>query len=247
MSIRKLQEISFNRRYFRRKTPLRTGFEWYRENEYGLRPRLTDAAYRNDLTSWQVPAIKRHFGDLTGRVFLDIGAGDIVLGEKLAEIGFPRIFYVQDLSGPSLDAGIERIQKAGVSTERIVTLVSERFDFRKIPDGTVDAAFSNSLFSHLSINSILLCLRRLAPKMQEKAKYLSSMIVVPEQFEDASYDWSYLGTRGSAIVSHPTRDPYHYTESTIQLISAFETGFAVTGIHDYGHPFQKLVEFRRRA
>lgn len=221
-----------------------TAYANYTENNYGRKARLTDDAYRDRLTSWQVPAIRQHFGDLTGKVFLDIGAGDIILGEKLSEIGTPQTFYAQDLSQPSLDAGMARLGRAGVATSNFVTLSSDNFDFGAIGDGTVDAAFSNSLFSHLSINSILLCLRRLSLKMKPGAKYLSSMIILPIGDESAPYDWSYLKTKGSAVVSYPTRDPYHYAEETIRLLSSFNTGFEVAKLHDYGHPFQRLVEFR---
>ena len=223
---------------------MQTDYEKYAENNYGKRARITNHEYRTRLTSWQVPAIKKHFGNLTGKVFIDVGAGDIVLGEKLSDIGAPSIFYAHDLSRPSLEAGIERIGNSGFSTRNFRTLVSDDFDFGVIPDGTIDAAFSNSLFSHLSINSILLCLRKLAPKMKPGSRYLSSMIVQPSGDESAPYDWSYLGTKGTAVVSYPTRDPFHYAEETIYLLSKLKTGFEVTQVHDYGHPFQKLVEFK---
>lgn len=225
---------------------MKTDYENYTENTYGKNARRTDEEYRAQLTSWQVPAVKRHFGDLTGKVFIDVGAGDIVLGETLSDIGVPSIFYAQDLSRPSLEAGLHRIREAGISTSIFRALVSDDFDFGVIPDRSLDAAFSNSLFSHLSINSILLCLRNLAPKMKPGSKYLSSMIVLPIGDERAPYDWSYLGTKGSTVVSYPTRDPFHYTEETVHLLSSFKTGFDVTQVHDYGHPFQKLVEFTAR-
>ena len=222
-----------------------TGYEAYSENAYGKNARLTSQAYRDRLTGWQVPAIKTHFGDLTGKVFLDIGAGDIVLGEKLAEIGIPSTFYVQDLSQPSLDAGLRRIRASDCPQTDIVTLCSDDFDFGMIPDATVDFAFSNSLFSHLSINSIVLCLGNLAPKMRPGSKYLSSMIVLPTGDGSAPHDWHQQNVKGSDVTSYPNRDPFHYTETTVRLLSSFDTGFTVKTIHDYGHPFQKLVEFAR--
>ena len=222
-----------------------TGYESYSENDYGKFARITSSSYRNDLVSWQVPAIKKHFGDLTDKVFIDVGAGDIVLGEKMPELGFPKTFYVQDLSQPSLLAGLKRIKSAGINVDNIIAMSSDDFNFDKVPDSSIDFAFSNSLFSHLSINSIVLCLRNLSPKMKEHSIYMSSMIVVPGKVEPTSFDWSYLKTKGSAVVSYPVKDPFHYTESTVRLLPSFDTGFEVVAIHDYGHPFQKLIEFRR--
>ena len=151
----------------------------------------------------QAPAIERHFGSLEGKVSLDIGAGDIVLGEALSSLCVPDIFYAQDLNQVSLDAGINRMREGGYGTGPTTTLSSDNFNFNAIPDATVDFAFSNSSFSHLSINSIVLCLRKLAPKMRESGRYLSSMILVPTSQEPERYDWSVLGTEGSGVISLP--------------------------------------------
>ena len=217
----------------------------YNENNYGRVARITNDAYRKDLVSWQIPAIKKHCGDLTNKAFIDIGAGDIVLGEYLSEIGTPKIFYAQDLSEPSLKSGIERIEKTGAKTNIFRTLVSDNFDFSEIADSSLDYAFSNSLFSHLSINSILQCLRNLAPKMRVGGKYFSSMIVIPSGEVTQPYDWSYLERKGTNVISYPTKDPYHYNEKSVTTLSHFNTGFIAVTIHNYGHPFQKLVEFLR--
>lgn len=224
--------------------PLATQYTDYTENNYGKVARLTNEDYRNDLTSWQIPAIKEHFGSLEGKNFIDIGAGDIVLGEKQNEIGRPEIFYVQDLSKTSIDAGINRMKCNGVDIKNIIPLISINFDFSQIENGSIDCAFSNSLFSHLSLNSILLCLRNLSVKMKKNSKYMTSMIVVTNHIEPDSYDWSYLRKKGTNVVSYSTKDPFHYTKETILQLSRFNSGFEVVKIHDYGHPFQKLVEFR---
>ena len=223
--------------------PVETDFPDYSENFYGKKARLTSESYRTDLASWQVPAIQKHIGDLTGKVFIDIGAGDIILGEKLSEIGIPKKFYVQDLSKPSLVSGLQRIRNLGVDTNNFHALVSDNFNFDAIEDRELDYAFSNSLFSHLTINSIVLCLQRLRPKMKLEAKYFSSMIILPDNVEKFIYDWSYLNKHGINVKSCSIKDPFHYTENTIKNLQNFRTGFEVKAIHSYGHPFQKLVEF----
>ena len=169
-----------------------------------------------------------------------------MLGEKLEEIGNPKIFYVQDLSKPSLESGINRLNKKGIDTTRFVTMASDDFNFDLIEDPTIDNAFSNSLFSHLSLNTILLCLKKLSPKMKKGAKYFSSMIICPNKDETKPFDWSFLNTKGSDVVSSFNKDPFHYNRETIFKLSLFNTGFNVIEIHDdYGHPFQKLVEFQK--
>ena len=223
----------------------KTAYSNYSENSYGRVARITDEEYRKDLISWQIPAIKKHFGDLTDKSFIDVGAGDIVLGEFLFEIGIPRTFYAQDLSEISLKVGIDRIKKSKINPDIFVTMSSDNFDFSKVEDFELDFAFSNSLFSHLSINSILLCLRKLSNKMKIGGKYFTSMIVLPSSKEEESFDWSYLENKYTDVTSHSTKDPFHYSKETIKNLSSFNTGFKFIKIHDYGHPFQKLVEFER--
>jgi hypothetical protein len=215
----------------------------YTENNYAKKPRTTDDKYRQLLVSWQVPAILQHFGSLEGKTFIDVGAGDIVLGECQNEIGRPEQFFAQDLSDISLKTGIGRLNSRGVDTSNVTTLVSDDFDFSLIEDGTIDYAFSNSLFSHLSLNSILLCLANLRPKMKPGAKYLSSMIVVPEEEEWKDYKWPYLEQLQSYVTSRPNKDPYHYSRTTIYDFLGLRTGFSVNGIYEYGNPIQELVEF----
>lgn len=215
----------------------------YKENPYGTNPRVIDDQERKKLAAWQIPAIQKHIGNLTGKVFLDIGAGDLILGERLEETGVPKKFYIQDLSETSLEAGLQRVKSLGIDISVFHKLVSDDFNFDEIEDAELDSAFSNSLFSHLSINSIVLCLRRLRPKMKVGTSYYSSMIVLPDNSEDMVYDWHYLKTPGSGVISYSNKDPFHYTENTIKNLQIFSTGFVVTEIHDYGHPFQKLVEF----
>ena len=223
----------------------KTSYGNYTENSYGRVARITDEEYRKDLVSWQIPAIKKHFGDLTNKSFIDVGAGDIVLGEFLLEIGIPRTFYAQDLSEISLKVGIDRIKKSKINPDIFVTMSSDNFDFSKVEDFELDFAFSNSLFSHLSINSILLCLRKLSKKMKIGGKYFTSMIVLPSSKEEESFDWSYLENKYTDVKSYSTKDPFHYSAETINNLSSFNTGFKLIKIHDYGHPFQKLAEFER--
>lgn len=212
--------------------------DFYKEN-----PRLTTHDKRGRLAAFQVQAVQKHIGDLTNKVFLDIGAGDIVLGEKLDNIGTPQKFFVHDLSEKSIDVGLERLKSTGINTDIFHKSVSDCFDFGTIKDQEVDAAFSNSLFSHLSIELITLCLRNLSPKMKNGSSYLTSMIILPDNTERSSYDWSYIDSPFAQHNSYANKNPFHYTKNTLENLRANDMGFEFKHIHEYGHPFQKLVEF----
>lgn len=212
--------------------------DFYKEN-----PRLTTHDKRERLAAFQVQAIQKHIGDLTNKVFLDIGAGDIVLGEKLDHIGTPQKFFVHDLSEKSIDVGLGRLKSTGINTDIFHKSVSDCFDFRAIQDQEVDVAFSNSLFSHLSIDLITLCLRNLSCKMKNGSSYFTSMIILPDNTERSSYNWSYIDSPFAQHSSYDNKNPFHYTKNTLENLQTNDIGFEFSQVHEYGHPFQKLVEF----
>ena len=166
-----------------------------------------------------------------------------MLGEKLDNIGTPQKFFVHDLSEKSIDVGLERLKSTGINTDIFHKSVSDCFDFGTIKDQEVDAAFSNSLFSHLSIDLITVCLRNLSPKMKNGSSYFTSMIILPDNTERSSYDWSYIDSPFSQHNSYANKNPFHYTKNTLENLGANDIGFELKHIHEYGHPFQKLVEF----
>ena len=211
----------------------------YLENNYLKKPRIINDQYRKRLQSFQVPAIKKHFGSLEGRCFADIGCGDIPLGYCQGEIGRPKKYYATDLNKDALDSGFKSLINSGVDVSNIEMIPGPYFDFDLIPDASIDAAFSNSLFSHLSLNTILICLKRLRPKMANHAKYLSSMIILPPGIDCIEYKWEVKYGR----VSHSSQDPFHYQFLEFKEIVDSCTDFSCRTLYEYGHPFQVLVEF----
>ena len=217
-----------------------------KETNYKNKTRTTSQQYRNDLSSWQVSAIQEHIGTLNEKVFLDIGAGTIIPGGHFEKIGRPDKYYAQDINSDTLAEGIEFLKSKGVDTSIFTTLVSDDFDFSLIHDNEVDIAWSNSLFSHLSIDSICYCLKKLNPKMKRGSSYYTSMLILPDNLERSSYSWEHLKVKYSSVTSHSLRDPFHYTRSKLNNYPFIDqTGFQLKTIHKYAHPIQELVEFVR--
>lgn len=212
----------------------------YFENNYLENDRITNDEYKSRLTAFQIPAIIEHFQTLENKQFLDLGCGDIVLGEFQEILGRPIKYFVQDINKNAVDVGINRLKGKGIDTSNIFPLISPYFDLSKIENQRLDCAFSNSLFSHLTLNSILICLNNLYPKMKRTAKYMSSMIIIPENHNEITYEWKVK----YGAISHSARDPYHYKFSLFKKYVESTTNFEVVQNHAYGHPFQRLVEFK---
>jgi len=211
----------------------------YVENNYLRNPRIINNEYRARLQSFQVPAIKKHFGHLEGKCFADIGCGDIPLGYCQEEMGRPKKYYATDLNRKALASGLKSMKKSGIDISNMEIISGPYFDFDLIPNASIDAAFSNSLFSHLSLNTILICLKRLRPKMANHAKYLSSMIILPPGIDCIEYKWEVK----HGATSHAAKDPFHYRFSEFKKVVDSCTDFTCHNSYEYGHPFQALVEF----
>ena len=214
----------------------------YFENHYAKKPRIVDFDYRERLQSFQLPAIEKHFGSLEGKVFADIGCGDIPLAYCQDKIGRPSIYWATDLSEVALNSGKNSLVASGVDISNIRLLHGPYFCFNEIPDRSIDCAFSNSLFSHLSLNTILICLKNLEPKLKRGSRYFSSMILLPPGIDSLEYEWQVKYGR----ISHSAKDPFHYVFSDFRKIVSATTGLRCVAAHPYGHPFQLLVEFAKK-
>ena len=58
-----------------------------------------------------------------------------------------------------------------------------------------------------------------------------------------TFDCSFLKKPKVNVTNSSIKDPFHYTSATIKSLKNLNIGFEVKPIHEYGHPFQKLVEF----
>ena len=88
-----------------------------------------------------------------------------------------------------MESGLQRLKSSGIDTSIFHKIICHDFNFSLFAKREIDAAFSNSLFSHLSINSIILCLTNLSSKMKAGSSYFTSMIVLPDNTEKLRYDW----------------------------------------------------------
>ena len=100
---------------------------------------------------------------------LDIGCGPMRLGSALIPLLNEGWYYGQDINSGTIDFGEEVLREAGISEQAPYTLfASDQFDFTPV-DRQVQIAFANSVFSHLTLNSIftaLLQLQNVLPQLE---------------------------------------------------------------------------------
>ena len=132
------------------------------------------------------------------------------------------------------------LREAGISEQAPYTLfASDQFDFTPV-DRQVQIAFANSVFSHLTLNSIFTALLQLQNVLAPAGVLYATVFSL-----ERGRSWLNPHPRnkwGRHFETYPHQDPYHYPLT-------FE-GFGTQGwvsfdvIDDFGHPTQTMCRFR---
>lgn len=175
-----------------------------------------------------------------GHRFLDIGCGALRLGSRLAAYLEPGNYYGTDLNEPLIDVGYRKeIARAGLADRlpRANLVQDANFSFAGVPRD-FDFAFAQSVFSHLPLNDLMLCLASLKAKGICREFYFTAFLV-PDR--DA---WSGPHPQLDGVVTHPDQDPYHYCAEDIRYAcAAADVDCDIIG--DWGHSRnQQMVRAR---
>ena len=136
------------------------------ENLYRQDVFLDDLRYANDRQQQRIWAEHQHmqlsflqrWGLTSSSTLLDIGCGPMRLGSALIPLLKDGWYYGQDINPSTIAYGEEVLRQAGIPAHAPYTLfASDQFDLSLV-DRPVQIAFSNSLFSHLTLNSIFTAL-----------------------------------------------------------------------------------------
>ena len=173
-------------------------------------------------------------------VLLDIGCGSLRLGVRAVEYLDVGNYWGTDLNGTLLDAGYEReIEPAGLAGKlpRPHLVVDERFDFPGIARN-IDFAMATSVFTHLPLEYMHLCLENLARHVSRECTFFFSVFSPPEGQSAQGMCRQPL----SGKKTYPDRDPFHFTPEQIDSAAA-GTPWQLDYIGDWGHPRnQKIVK-----
>ena len=189
----------------------------------------------------QLSFLQRH-GFESSSTILDLGCGPMRLGSALIPLLRDGWYYGQDINPETITFGEQVLRDSGISNEANYTLfASDQFDLSLV-DRPVQIVFSNSLFSHLTLNSILTALFQLQ-------NVLTPSGVLYATFFSVEPDWPWLKPHprnkwGRHFETYPHQDPYHYPLPILKDI-ARRAGFYLDVMDDFGHPTQTMGRFRR--
>ena len=171
--------------------------------------------------------------------FIDVGCGSLRGGLHFIRHLNPAHYFGFDVNPELIEAGlIHEIEPLGlmdkVARENLVA--ADGFNF---PEGWSDmkSGIALSLFTHLTLNSIALCLTRLRPVMASGARFYATIFHVEPEQQTHSVE------QVPGIVTYMCQDPYHYTRADMDYI-AQKTGWSVIDIETFNHPRnQSMVIF----
>ncbi len=172
---------------------------------------------------------------------LDVGCGAMRGGIHFAAYLEPQRYFGIDVNEDLLEAARRvEIPTAGL-TEKVPPdhlRASTRFE---VPFGVAfDYAIAVSVFTHLPLNHVRLCLHQVAQAMGPGGRFFATYFPVPE---DSPYD---VLQKQVIVTTQAERDPFHYRVSELAW-AASVADWEFHNVGDWGHPRgQHMAEFRRK-
>ena len=174
---------------------------------------------------------------------LDVGCGCFRGGVYFIEYLEAGNYYGIDVNSSLLHAGYNiELRKRGLQWKVPRTNILQDGEFSVERFGVVfDYAIAISVFTHLPIDLINLCLNKVANVMKPGGRFFATFFEVPN---DHSLDTPFTHMPGGVTTYHD-RDPYHYRLDSIeQCIKGLP--WQVTYIGEWQHPrAQKMLCFTK--
>ena len=173
---------------------------------------------------------------------LDVGCGSLRGGVHFVSYLNSHNYYGFDLNASLIEAGINiEIANLGLTGKINLENFSTATDF-KYPSSwpAMDMALALSLLTHLSYDTICLCLKNTAKVLNKGGRFYATIFEVAENQAENSV------IQCADVTTHPHQDPYHYTRSRIEDAARL-SGFELVGIEAFKHPRnQKMAIFEKR-
>lgn len=169
---------------------------------------------------------------------LDIGCGSLRLGIRAVEFLSAGNYWGTDLNPALLDAGYDReIVPAELRDKlpRSHLVTDGNFSFPGIPSN-IDFAIATSVFTHLPLNHMRLCLTNLARHVKSPCRFYFTIFTPPN---GRSVTQSHVQPKGG-VTTHTDRDPYHYTFADVEH-AAKGTDWALRFIGEWQHPRNQMI------
>lgn len=170
-------------------------------------------------------------------VLLDVGCGSGRLAVKAVPYLDAGRYYGIDLSPALLRAARREVEAAGCGGKLAPDSLHAAADFRPPADApAVDFAIAQSVFTHLPLDHLTVCLNALAGRLAPGGRLFATFFTAPEGIAELAHD-------PGGIVTFADRDPFHFPVESI-LAAAIAAGWTPRWIGAWDHPRdQQMCEF----
>ncbi|MDG1410067.1 MAG: class I SAM-dependent methyltransferase [Acidimicrobiales bacterium] len=185
-------------------------------------------------------AYLRDHGLTTSSSVLDIGCGALRVGVHLIDFLDPGGYFGVDPVLELMEAGYDvELADQGLQDALDRSHLSQTavFDFGALPlKRPVDIAFAQSVFSHLPINDLRLCLTNLASVTVAGARMFATVFLAPDL---PAWSTPITHPRGG-VTTYPTRNPFHFHESDLVHCTR-ELPWNFESVVDWSHPRDQMM------
>jgi SAM-dependent methyltransferase len=175
---------------------------------------------------------------------LDVGCGPLRAGIKFVDYLEPGNYYGLDVNASLLDTGydVELPERLREKLPRDHLRATDRFDCNFGVD--FDFAIAQSLFTHISLSQVRLCLYRVAQAMRLGGRLFATFFEGPA---DLPLDGVLDGDNARRKDKFTERNPFWYWPGDLEWAAGFAP-WEFRYIGDWSHPRgQRMAEFRRLA
>jgi len=176
---------------------------------------------------------------------LDVGCGSLRGGIHFIQYLEPGHYYGIDRDKGLLDAGRSVLRKNHLTYKNPMLVEMDNFNLPVLGKG-FDYALAQSVFTHLSLNSILRCVMNIDKVLIKGGRFYATFFEGPEGKKSLD-PMMQPCIDGNKLVTYSDQDPYHYDFETFKWVCR-GTSLSVEHIGEWGHPRgQRMMVFIKRG
>jgi cyclopropane fatty-acyl-phospholipid synthase-like methyltransferase len=175
---------------------------------------------------------------------LDVGCGSLRGGVRFVDYLDPSHYFGIDINQSLLDAGYEIELKSRALRDKLPRenlLCDPEFAVERF-DRNFDFALGLSVFTHLPLNHIRVCLERLRPCLSPGGAFFATYFEAPA---GTPIHEPFVQQPGG-VTTYAARDPYHYRFGDLARLAGDE-GWEIEEATGFDHPrAQRMLRFTPR-
>jgi SAM-dependent methyltransferase len=174
---------------------------------------------------------------------LDVGCGTLRGGIHFIRYLDDGNYYGIDIAPEMLEGGRKELEQAGLADRRATLRVTDTFDADF--DRPLDFALALSVFTHVPLNSVVLCLTNLSEQLAVGGRFYATFFRCPNGPDRRAPIQQWAAEGFSSARTFCDRNNYHYSIEDF-FFAAQGLPLTVEDLGDWGHPRgQHMVRFTR--